>query len=177
MNTLGIPYRIHVESIDETPLSGEEPQQMVERLSLQKAQVVSARYADALVIGADTTVAIDGQILGKPEDRADAVRMVSLLQGRTHEVWSAFSLVSQARAIAVTVSRKSEVDFHPMSPSDVLAYVATGESDDKAGSYALQGICGQFIREIRGSFTHIIGLDVAALLVELRRLGVFSVGI
>lgn len=145
--------------IDETPHANESPQKYVERLAIEKARAVLALRPDARVLGADTTVTIDGEILGKPVDEKDAVRMLRLLQGRAHDVHTGVSLISAARIkSAVDTTR---VWFAPMTDEDIRWYVATGEPVDRAGAYAIQGFASRFIPRIEGSYSNVVGLPVA----------------
>lgn len=145
--------------IDETPHPNESPSAYVERLAIEKARAVLALRRDARVLGADTTVTIDGQILGKPVDEQDAIRMLRLLQGRVHDVHTGVALVSASRVkSAVDTTR---VWFAPMTDKDISWYVATGEPVDRAGAYAIQGFASRFIPRIEGSYSNVVGLPVA----------------
>jgi septum formation protein len=145
--------------IDETPRGNESPSQYVERLAIEKAREVFRLRPDARVLGADTTVTIDGAILGKPVDEADAVRMLRLLNGRAHDVHTGVSLVSAAGIkSAVDTTR---VWFAQMTDEDISWYVATGEPVDRAGAYAIQGFASRFIPRIEGSYSNVVGLPVA----------------
>jgi septum formation protein len=123
----------------------------------------------APVLSADTTVALDGGILGKPADRKEAAAMLAALSGRRHDVFTAVALMRDER-IDSAVSR-SEVQFKQLSPEEIAQYVATGECDDKAGAYAIQGRAGRFIMELRGSYSGVMGLplfETGQLLDKLR---------
>jgi septum formation protein len=145
--------------VDETPLPDELPAAYVERLAVVKARAVFALRPDSCVLGADTTVTIDGEILGKPVDEQDAVRMLRMLQGRAHEVHTGIALVS-ARGTRSAVDT-TRVWFAPMTDKDISWYVATGEPVDRAGAYAIQGIASRFIPRIEGSYSNVVGLPVA----------------
>ena len=157
--------------LDEAPLAGETPGAYVERVARAKAQAGWQRLEQrnlprAAVLSADTTVALDGRILGKPADRREAAAMLAVLSGRRHEVLSAVALKHDAQtACALSVS---EVEFKPLSAEEIRQYVATGECDDKAGAYAIQGRAAQFVSELRGSFSGVMGLPLyeTALLLE-----------
>jgi septum formation protein len=166
----GVQFSVVVPGVNETPHEGESPKEMVERLALLKASTVSAMQQSAYVVGADTTVFIDGQSLGKPESDVDAFEMLMRIQGRTHQVWGGIAIVQEQRAISRVWSHVTEVTMRPMSKQEVFAYVATKEPLDKAGSYAIQGIGLQFVDSIHGSYSNVVGLNVAALLAELREL-------
>lgn len=171
LRSLGLDFTVLPSAAPEARLPGEHPEQMAKRLALLKAESIAVRNPEAWVVGCDTDVFIDDQILGKPNDAADACRLLELIQGRTHSVWGAFSLVRKASGVAHVESQETRVTMAAMSRSTIEAYVATGEPMDKAGAYAAQGICAQFIERIEGSFTNVVGLDVCAFSKALRRLG------
>jgi septum formation protein len=149
--------------LDEAVLEGETPGVYVERVARAKAQAGWRRLEQrglprAAVLAADTTVAIDGRILGKPADRREAAGMLGTLSGRRHEVLSAIALKYEAQFdCAVSVS---EVEFRILSQDDIRHYVATGECDDKAGAYAIQGRAAQFVAALHGSFSGVMGLPL-----------------
>ncbi len=149
--------------LDEAPLAGEAPRAYVERVARAKAQAGWRRLEQrnlprAAVLSADTTVALGGRILGKPADRREAAAMLAELSGRRHEVLTAVVLKHESQMeCAVSVS---EVEFRQLSPEDIRQYAATGECDDKAGAYAIQGRAAQFVAELRGSFTGVMGLPL-----------------
>jgi septum formation protein len=154
-----ISFEVLAADIDETPHPNEAPDAYVERLAIEKARVVFAIRPEARVLGADTTVTIDGEILGKPEDEADAWRMLRLLNGRVHEVHTGVALVSAAGVrSAVDTTR---VWFDQMTEEDISWYVATGEPFGRAGAYAIQGCASRFIPRIEGSYSNVVGLPVA----------------
>lgn len=145
--------------IDETAQSVETPAAYVERLAIEKARAVQVLRPDATVLGADTTVTIDGQILGKPIDAADAARMLRALSGRAHEVLTGVAIVSPLGVRSgVELTR---VWFDSMTDEDISWYVDSGEPMDKAGAYAIQGLASRFIPKIEGSYTNVVGLPVA----------------
>ena len=159
LTAAGIPFEVLAADIDETPHDGEPPHKYVERLAIEKARAVLDLRPDALVLGADTTVTIDGHILGKPADEQDATRMLQLLRGRAHDVHTGVSLISAAGIkSAVDTTR---VWFAPMTDADISWYVATGEPVDRAGAYAIQGFASRFIPRIEGSYSNVVGLPVA----------------
>ncbi len=164
----GIPFTVRVASVDETPLPGEPPAEYVERLAGLKAAAVNAT-SDEIVIGADTTVVIDGCILAKPAGVADAQRMLALLSGRRHQVITGICLKRGAQRMvdhAVTA-----VWFAPMSEPEIAAYVASGEPMDKAGAYAIQGLASRFITRIEGCYFNVMGLPIALLYRHLNSAG------
>jgi septum formation protein len=153
----GIPFTVRAAGIDETPLPGEQPVDYVERLAGAKALAVAAA-PDETVLGADTTVVIDGEMFGKPADAADARRMLAMLSGRRHEVITGICLKRGAEMVcshAVTA-----VWFSAMSEREIAEYVASGEPIDKAGAYAIQGLASKFVERIDGCYYNIVGLPV-----------------
>jgi septum formation protein len=159
LSAAGIGFEVLAADIDETPAAAEDPQAYVRRLAIAKAAAVFALRPDARVLGADTTVTIDGEILGKPLDDADAGRMLRLLSGRVHDVHTGVALISAAGIrSAVDTTR---VWFAPMTDEDISWYVATGEPADRAGAYAIQGFASRFIPRIEGSYSNVVGLPVA----------------
>ena len=163
----GIAFEVLAADIDETPLPNEAPDAYVERLAIAKAQAVLALRPGGRVLGADTTVTIDNEILGKPVDGADAVRMLRLLSGRPHHVHTGVALVT-ARGIQSAVDT-TRVWFDPMTDEDISWYVATGEPVDRAGAYAIQGLASRFIPRIEGSYSNVVGLPVAMVSSILKR--------
>lgn len=159
LQAAGISFEVLASDIDETPHPSEAPAAYVERLAIEKARAVFALCPDRRVLGADTTVTIDGQILGKPEDEADAVRMLRLLNGRPHDVHTGVALVS-TRGVRSAVAT-TRVWFDAMTDEDISWYVATGEPVDRAGAYAIQGFASRFIPRIDGSYSNVVGLPVA----------------
>lgn len=160
--------------LDESPLAGESPKAYVERVARAKAQAGLRRLEQrnlprAAVLAADTTVAIGEEILGKPADRDAAARMLAALSGRRHEVLTAIA-VAQDDQLECVVS-VSEVDFKELSAEEIRRYVATGECDDKAGGYAIQGRAAQFVRSLNGSFSGVMGLPLYETAQLLERMG------
>jgi septum formation protein len=156
----GIPFVIRVAPVDETPLLQEPPEEYVRRLAEAKARAVPAA-SDEIVLGADTTVVLGYEILGKPADMADARRMLGLLSGRRHEVMTGICLRRGSEVIrdhAVTA-----VWFADMSTQEVDDYVATGEPMDKAGAYAVQGFASKFIPRIEGEYFNVVGLPISVV--------------
>src|SRR5262249_27724883 len=155
----------------ETPLPGEAPGALAERLARLKVAALPATAGPTLAIGADTVVAIGGAVLGKPRDLPDARRMLGLLAGRTHDVITAMALRRLPEEAVTSERALSRVTFAPMSADEIDWYARTGEGADKAGAYAVQGIGALFIRSIEGSYTNVIGLPLERLYPHLRRLG------
>ena len=155
--------------LDETPLPGEAPLELVRRLALAKAVAVANRRVDAVVVGADTAVVIGGDTFGKPVDADDARRMLRRLSGRTHAVHTGVAVAHDGDVAMADTS--SDVTFTPVTTDDIEWYLATGEPFDKAGSYALQGAGGVFVTTVSGSVTGVLGLPLPETITLLRRLG------
>jgi septum formation protein len=164
---LGFALEVRPAHADESVRAGEAPSAYVRRVAQAKARAVDGE----LVLAADTTVAVDGQILGKPADGADAARMLRLLSGRTHQVISAVCVRRPALRLEFSEVVVTEVEVATLDERIIAWYVATGEPLDKAGAYALQGRFGAFIRGVRGSVTGVIGLPLDETLALLRRAG------
>jgi septum formation protein len=160
---LGVAFEVRPADLDESVLPGEEARAYVERLARAKAAAVAG--GGELVIAADTTVEVDGTILGKPVDRADAARMLRLLSGRTHRVHTGVAVAD--RSIIVT----TEVRFVDLTEGEIAWYVGSGEPLDKAGAYAIQGAGGAFVAAIDGSASNVVGLPLAELVDLLRAAG------
>jgi septum formation protein len=163
------PFEVIVAGVDETPEDEEAPDSYVRRLSLAKAKAVAATMSEGLILGADTTVVIDNQILGQPIDEDDARRMLKLLSGRWHEVLTAVALIRAGHrrdpAVAVETTR---VRFAEISDAEIDWYVSTGEPLDKAGAYGIQEKAALFVEEIQGDYFNVMGLPIR-LVYELAR--------
>lgn len=169
LEALQIPYEVWKPEVDETPLPQEDPAVMVERLARAKAEIVSLVNPGRWVIAADTTVAVDHHVLGKPEDVEDAVRMLGLIQGRNHEVHTGLCLRKDGEVHSFVDT--AEVYLHPVTEAQARWYVSTGEPMDKAGGYAAQGIAALFIDRIEGSFATVMGFPVERFGQLTRQLG------
>ncbi|MGO9256180.1 MAG: Maf family protein [Bryobacteraceae bacterium] len=154
----GIPFVVRSAEVDETPIDGEPPEDHVRRLAEWKALAVEAS-SDETVLGADTTVVVDGQMLGKPADTADARRMIARLAGRRHEVLTGICLKRGCRRVRDWEA--TQVWFAAMSEAEIDAYAASGEPMDKAGGYAIQGLASKFVEHIDGCYFNVMGLPVA----------------
>lgn len=167
---IAVPFLTQIAPVDENTLPGESPVAYVERLARAKGQAGLAALADtrdAVVLGADTAVVLDGRILGKPADRDEALATLGALSGRSHEVLTAVALVSAERVVSQVVS--SQVTFRPLSRAEIEAYWASGEPQDKAGCYGIQGLAAVFVSQLQGSYSAVVGLplcETAALLAE-----------
>jgi septum formation protein len=160
--------------LDEAPLADESPEAYVERVARAKAlagwkRLEQRNLPRAPVLAADTTVALDGRILGKPADRREAAGMLAELSGRRHQVLTAVAVKHESQFESVL--SVSDVEFKPLSPDEIRLYCATGECDDKAGAYAIQGRAAQFVAELRGSFSGVMGLPLYETAQLLERMG------
>jgi septum formation protein len=163
LRSAAIPFTVDVADIAEDLKAGEKPVEHAERLAREKAEVVANRNPGKIVLGADTIVLVDDQILGKPRDPADAKRMLGLLSGRAHQVITGVAIVfleSDYRKLE-TRSEKTKVFFDKLTSADIEAYIATREPMDKAGAYAIQGIASRWITKIEGDYANVVGLPVA----------------
>ncbi|MEO8840396.1 MAG: Maf family protein [Kofleriaceae bacterium] len=168
LERVGVAIEVLPANLDETPHDREDPEAYVARIALAKAAALAALHPARWVLAADTTVTIDGVILGKAEDGAEAAAMLRRLSGRTHQVITGFAIAG-ARGLVETVT--SEVDVVALDEGMIADYVASGEWRGKAGAYAIQGIAAAFVRNVRGSVTNIIGLPLVEVLEALRAVG------
>jgi len=169
LEMLRIPFRVIPPDVDEHVLPGEQPDAYVTRLSRNKAEAVAPRAPGDVILAADTTVVLDGAIFEKPTSPANAVEMLSRLQGRTHEVMTAVAVARDGEVEqALDVSR---VTFRPVDRATLEAYVATGEPMDKAGAYAIQGLGAPLIERVEGDFFGVMGLPLRLALDLLARFG------
>jgi septum formation protein len=156
LRNAGIPFQARPANVDETLRMGEEAVEYVRRLAREKAMAVEGD----LVLGADTVVVIDGQILGKPADAEDATRMLRLLSGREHQVITGIFLRARDTIVDHEIT---QVWFSDLTEREIADYVASGEPMDKAGAYAIQGLASRFVERIEGSYSNVVGLPVARI--------------
>jgi nucleoside triphosphate pyrophosphatase len=173
LSQIGVQFTVRVPDIDETPAAEEPPDAYVRRLAQTKAAAVGAG-PDELIIAADTTVDLDGQILGKPLDDADAMSMLRRLSARTHRVHTGVAVRRGDHQFAEVCT--TLVTFVTLDEATIEWYVGTGEADGKAGSYALQGAGGALVQGVRGSFSNVIGLPLHAVVELAGRCGVYLLG-
>ena len=167
----GVSFMSDPADIDETLNSSLSFEEAIKELSFRKAEAVLKRDEDAVVIGSDTIVTIDGKILGKPKDHSEAKRMLALLQGRTHRVITGICILSKNRCYQdVSVS---EVTFTEMNEKEIETYISTGECDDKAGAYGIQGFGGRYVKEIKGDFYAIMGFPLNKVYEELKNISLY----
>lgn len=162
----GFKFAVEPADIDETRREDESPQQYVQRLALEKARAVHARHPEAIVLGADTTVALDGAVLNKPRDAGDARAMLRLLSDNMHEVHTGLAVVAEG-VLRLRVET-THVYFAPIDAVDLEVYVASGDPLDKAGAYGIQGYAARWIPRIEGDYFNVVGLPVAATVRLLR---------
>jgi septum formation protein len=160
----GLEFTVRPASVDETPLPGESPSAYVERLAEEKAR---ASWRDGeLTLGADTTVVVDDEILAKPEDPADAQRMLRRLAGRAHDVLTGYCVFDGAKAR--TGVARTRVVFHAMDDDEIAGYADSGEPFDKAGAYGIQGLASKFVERIEGCYFNVVGLPVSRVYALLK---------
>lgn len=173
LRNAGIPFEIRPAELDERARRNEDPFDYVKRLAVEKAiAVLKSAPLDALVLGADTTVVVDKEILGKPADQMEARRMLERLSGRSHQVITGICLArrdERGAAVAEVECEVTEVEFTAISSAEIEAYVASGEPMDKAGAYAIQGRASRWIPRIRGCYFNVVGLPVARVWAMLSR--------
>lgn len=158
LRQLGLEFQVYSPEIDEGVLAGETVRQYVERLARHKARAVLARFPEATIIAADTSLGLDGAIIGKPHSKQHAFAIWSQLSGRQHDVFSAVCIATSQQISSIVV--QTQVEFQTLSPDDMEYYWATGEPQGKAGAYAIQGIAAQYIPRIDGSYSNVVGLPL-----------------
>lgn len=175
LESLGIRFEVVPADVDESFLPSEAPADVVRRLALEKAREVSKMFEKHWILGADTIVVIDGQILGKPVDKSEAKTMLGKLAGRTHEVFTGYALVNLNGAERVVSDFcRSEVFIRDLSEQEIEEYIETGEPLDKAGAYAIQGIGAAIVQGVNGSYTNVVGLPLCEVARELKKLKVYD---
>jgi septum formation protein len=167
LRNAGITFDVQPAHIAEDPLPGEGARECTERLACEKALAVARQRPQDCVLGADTVVVVDGQLLGKPSDAADAARMLRLLSGREHQVITGVCLVVSGQPSMA--SETTLVTVSEITDKDIADYVASGEPMDKAGAYAIQGIASRWIPRIEGDYSNVVGLPVALVFRMLRK--------
>jgi septum formation protein len=170
----GLNFSVIPSSVDEDSIQLADPADYVKTLAKAKANEVAGRYPDSWVIGADTIVTIDQEILGKPASSAEAKTMLAKLSGQSHFVYTGYAIVSKKRAICVCDAINTTVAFKDLSDGEIDWYIETGEPFDKAGAYAIQGMGTFLVRRINGSYTNVVGLPVCEVIETLLKLGVVT---
>jgi len=172
LESVGIPFQIMAPSSDESILNKENPKDYALRLATEKAISVSQRVErDCLVIGADTIVLVDREILGKPSDGKEAFTMLQKISGRTHSVLTAFSIVQPQDKVLHSEAVETRVRVKTLEPYEIQGYIKTTEPMDKAGAYGIQGIGAFMITGISGSYTNVVGLPLVEVLEALKKIG------
>lgn len=171
LDRLAIPFTVIPANIEEHPWRHETPQTYAQRIATDKALVIAQRFPAAVVLGADTVVTIDQQILGKPSDAEDAKRMLTHLSGRLHQVITGLACLHQRRQFCHQVSVCTAVRFRDLSATEIEHYVATDEPFDKAGAYAIQGQAAAFVEQLDGCYTNVVGLPLSHTAALLRAAG------
>jgi septum formation protein len=171
LRAAGIPFEAMPADVDERQHEGEEPDTYVCRLATEKAARVAVTHPGRPVLGADTTVVVDGEVLGKPHDAAEAASMLGRLSGRSHQVLTGVCLID-AGGGAETALATTTVEFRPLTPAEIDSYVASGEPMDKAGAYAIQGLAGAFVTRIHGAYDNVVGLPVTLIQAMCRARGI-----
>jgi septum formation protein len=166
LRNAGISFDVQPAHIPEDPLPGEAAKECAERLAREKALAVARQRPDDCVLGADTVVVVDGEVLGKPSDATDAARMLRRLSGREHQVITGVCLVVAGQCSVA--SETTSVTMSEISEKEITDYVASGEPMDKAGAYAIQGVASRWIPRIEGDYSNVVGLPVALVWRMLR---------
>lgn len=171
LEQIGMEFEIHKAEGEEV-ITSSVPEEVVKELSMQKVQEVSGTCDGDVIIGADTVVAVDGQILGKPADRADAMRMLRLLQGKEHQVITGVTVLLKENNKTVCFAEVTKVHVFPMTEEQMERYTATGEPMDKAGAYGIQGKFAVYVSGIEGDYNNVVGLPVGRLYQEVLAAGI-----
>ena len=165
MELAGYDFEVICADIVEVVPENAQPQDVVMSLALQKAQAVAAEYENAVVVGSDTVVALDGKILGKPHSEQEACEMLRSLSGRTHKVFTGVAIVGGGKV--ENFFDETDVEFYPLDDGEIRKYVATGEPMDKAGAYGIQGKGAVLVKKINGDFFNVMGLPISKLYREM----------
>lgn len=175
LKLLGVDFKI-ITSNKEEIVTSQNPEAVVKELSMMKAEDVAQGVdGPAIILGADTVVAYKGQILGKPKDRADAIRMISSFAGDEHQVYTGVCMIrkeADGRVKKISFAEKTQVSVYPMTKQEIERYVDSGEPMDKAGAYAIQGLFAPYIKEISGDYYNIVGFPIARIYQCLKAEGI-----
>lgn len=168
----GIPFEA-IPARGEEHTTKEAPKDIVQELALKKAREIAENAPkDAVILGADTVVAFDGKILGKPKDARDAEGMLAMLSGNTHSVFTGVAVIDKENNHTINFYEETKVTMYSMSQEEIKAYVKTGEPMDKAGAYGIQGKCAIHIEKIQGDYNNVVGLPIAAVYQRLKKIGI-----
>ena len=171
LTRFGLDFLIQSPDIDESMQSHETPEAFVTRMALEKAQQVVSDHPECITLSGDTVVVLEGGILGKPLDRADSIRMLERISGKTHEVFTAYALMEGISGPCVQALVRTRVSFRTPDPELIRAYVQTGETDDKAGAYSIQGLGALLVSSIEGSYSNVVGFPIERILDDMMRHG------
>jgi septum formation protein len=178
MSALGLPFHVLAADIDEAVLPGEPALRYLERIAAEKLAAVRTRLGarlHAAILVADTSVVVDGDVLGKPSDVDDAARLFSRIAGRVHSVYTRYAIgLADVEGVSVARTVETQVHLRAADADEIRAYAATGEGLDKAGAYAAQGIGSFFIERVVGSYSNVVGLPACEVLADLRALGLVT---
>ena len=172
LRQVGVSFTVDPADVDERPLPGERPEGYAVRVALDKARVAAARTKNGVIIAADTIVVVDDTILGKPADRNDAERMLTVLSNRVHRVITGLAVIDAANGKTMTDSAVTSVWFRDLSQQEIQSYIAGGEPLDKAGAYGIQGKGALLVNQIEGCYFNVVGLPLSLLGELLRKFGV-----
>lgn len=172
LESAGLIFDREESRVSEDPYPGAGPEGFALAQARKKALAVARKRPGRWVLAADTVVAANHELLGKPASEKDAERMLGLLSGRSHRVITGFAIVNEARGEGAGRAVTSQVVFRELSAREIAGYIATGEPFDKAGAYAIQGGAASFVKEVKGSYTNVVGLPLAEVVEELVRLGI-----
>lgn len=174
LEQIGVSFEVMVSGAEEN-MTAAHPGEAVRELSAVKAEAVfKEMQGDVLVLGADTAVASEGEILGKPKGREEAVRMLQQLQGKTHQVYTGVTVLVRegGKEQQRSFYEKTDVTFYPMEPSEIESYADTGEPADKAGAYGIQGKSAVFVQKIDGDYSNVVGLPLSRVYQEIKQMGI-----
>ncbi len=169
----GLHFSIDQSNYEETFTADVSPRHLARRLSYEKARAVEKKYSNALIIAADTFIVCRGSLLGKPHTGSEALRMLTLMNGRSHSVITGFTVIDTATGRRVSRSVQTKVWFRRLTKKEMLSYVRTGEPLDKAGAYAIQGLGSLLVEKIEGDYFNVIGLPLGSLTEALKKFGIY----
>ena len=173
LQTAGLQFSVCVSDYEEDLGLALAPRKLARFLSLKKAEAVARRYQNAIIIAADTFIALNNKLLGKPRDEEEARKMLGMLSGKSHSVITGFSIIDTASGKRLSRSVETTVYFKKLGRDEIRAYVKSGEPLDKAGAYAIQGLGGVFIKKIDGDYFNVVGLPMCALAECLIKFGIY----
>ncbi|MCL5019448.1 MAG: Maf family protein [Patescibacteria group bacterium] len=172
LEQVGLNFTVEVSDYEEKPISGVKPHEFVETLSFGKAKAVAKNHEDAIIIGADTIVVLNNQILGKPKTKEDARGMLKKLSGNTHSVFTGFTIIDTKNNKTITNHVETKIRFRNLSGKEISKYVETEEPMDKAGAYGVQDRGALFVEYIEGDYSSVMGLPILKIFEVLKTLGI-----